>query len=257
VNDTLEDLISQMGRPRRRALPRVAASLHDSDHFMVPTPNGAVATWRLGRGPAILFVHGWEDDNSLWEELIEAISQRGRAVIAMDLPGHGYSEGALCNLPLGAEAVRAVVDHFGDVDAIATHSFGGPVTQYAMLNGAAAQRIALIAAPTSQPRQLRRAAERYGIPMDIFDARFAPYLAADSIEGEVRRFDMVAEAPAMVAEALIVHSMDDEGCPVDDAIALSEAWPHARSVIVDGLGHRNIAKDPAIIAEIVDFLDPV
>ena len=44
-----------------------------------------------GQGPAVLFVHGFPLDHTLWTQQIEALSDDYR-VIAVDLRGHGQSE---------------------------------------------------------------------------------------------------------------------------------------------------------------------
>ena len=54
---------------------------------------GDLCSWRLGSGPAVMLVHGWQDDNSLWSPLIDELDRRGRALVAFDLPGHGASGG--------------------------------------------------------------------------------------------------------------------------------------------------------------------
>src|SRR5262249_325887 len=59
-----EALLVQMTRARRRAKPRVAEALYDAEDREVSTPFGTVQAWRLGDGPAVLLVHGWEDDNA-------------------------------------------------------------------------------------------------------------------------------------------------------------------------------------------------
>ena len=62
--------------PARRAEPRLADCLASVDRTLVPSPQGPVAAWRIGDGPAVLLVHGWEDDNSLWAPLIDALVVR-------------------------------------------------------------------------------------------------------------------------------------------------------------------------------------
>ena len=44
--------------------------------------------------PAILFVHGAANDHSVWHLPARYFAHHGFAVAAIDLPGHGRSEGA-------------------------------------------------------------------------------------------------------------------------------------------------------------------
>ncbi|MFZ4603841.1 MAG: hypothetical protein ACOYM8_15465, partial [Caulobacterales bacterium] len=66
LSDDVQAFLDATGKPRRRARPRMANALVDAEHAIVE----GVATWRTGPGPAVLLVHGWEDDNSLWDPLI-------------------------------------------------------------------------------------------------------------------------------------------------------------------------------------------
>ena len=116
------EFMQNLGHPRRRARPRIAPGLMDAEHRMID----GIAAWRLGEGPAVLLVHGWEDDNSLWTPLIDALAPYGRAVVALDLPGHGFSEGDRAPLLLSAAAIAKVADAFGPIDAAVGHSFGCP-----------------------------------------------------------------------------------------------------------------------------------
>jgi pimeloyl-ACP methyl ester carboxylesterase len=79
--------------PPRREEPRLADALVSVERHMLPSPQGAVAAWRVGEGPAVLLVHGYADDHSLWSVLIEALIVRDRPLVALDLPAHGFSEG--------------------------------------------------------------------------------------------------------------------------------------------------------------------
>lgn len=45
-----------------------------------------------GGGPAVLLLHGWPDDRSLWRHQLSALTDRGYRVVALDWPGHGGSD---------------------------------------------------------------------------------------------------------------------------------------------------------------------
>jgi len=43
--------------------------------------------------PTVVFIHGAEHDHSVWALQSRYLAHHGRAVLAVDLPGHGRSEG--------------------------------------------------------------------------------------------------------------------------------------------------------------------
>lgn len=243
------EFIHTLGHPRRRARPRTAPGLAEAEHRMID----GIAAWRLGEGPAVLMVHGWEDDHSLWTPLIDALAPFGRAVVAMDLPGHGFSEGDRAPLLLSAEKIARVAEAFGPIDAAVGHSFGCPGIVTAIEeHGFAPKRVVLIGSALHQRGQIERIGERYDIPRAVIDQIFATYEA--DVGKPVDWFDLRRAAPAMTAQALILHSMDDDACDWTGAQELAAVWLGAELALTDGFGHRMICQEPSVIERIVDFV---
>jgi pimeloyl-ACP methyl ester carboxylesterase len=250
----IQTVLDAISIPRRRARPRTARMLQDADHAMIETPAGAIATWRRGPpGPAHLLVHGWEDDASLWDPMIEALDFAGAAVIALDLPAHGFSQGQSARIPEAAAAVAAVAAALGPIGGLVTHSYGGPVAITAMeLHGLTARRAVLIAPPLAQAERWDWMAERYNMPPALITAARARY------EAEIGRsldwFDLRRAAAAMTIPALFVHSADDDMCQHTGSLELEAHWPKSRAWLLDGLGHRDIARDAGVCAEVAGFV---
>ncbi len=238
-------LLEQMRTPKRRVRPRLAEPLHDAEDRVVETPVGRVTAWRLGAGPAVLLVHGWEDDNALWTPLIDALQALGRPVVALDLPGHGFSEAEMAGPESVAEAVLAVAAAMGPVDAVVGHSFGCPVSVRAMALGMRIDRAVLIASANPRRRSWFGRMRDRGVPEAIIDR-------VGDLMGEV--YDVTLDIPGMTAAALFVHSLDDDQTPVEGAEELAALWPGAQLALSDGLGHRIIAQDPATLMRVVDWV---
>jgi pimeloyl-ACP methyl ester carboxylesterase len=63
----------------------------EADHFAVSADGVRVAFDQMGKGsPAIVFVHGWTNDKSIWDGQMSRFSKNHRAV-AVDLAGSGGS----------------------------------------------------------------------------------------------------------------------------------------------------------------------
>jgi pimeloyl-ACP methyl ester carboxylesterase len=265
VEIAAQRLFETMATVRRRPRPRVAEALRrGSTDKLVETSGGGVQAWRKGEGPATLFVHGWEDDNSLWGPLIDACLQTGRAVVAFDLPGHGYSPSETISVQSAAEAIENVAAALGPIDTVVAHSFGCPATMQAMANGFKVDRAVLIATPMHrQPRPLAEGEEApktggrrpgYGNVPPAVMAR-AMEIYREKMGAPREAFDQEATAPTMTTPVLFVHSEDDDQCPAENSRVLARLWPGAELEIVDGHGHRFIAQDADVITRITDFLE--
>jgi len=244
-------LLADLGRPRRRPRPRVARSLADADPHQVDTPTGPVAAWRLGEGPAVLLVHGWEDDNSLWTPAVEAFLAWGRPVVALDLPGHGFSEAEDASLASAGAAIAAVAQSLGPIEAMIGHSYGCPAIVHALAQGAKTERIVLIASPIPRTRPRR--------PLEL-EIEVAPEVLA---RAEMLRAERAREAdaffaahvPSMTFPCLVIHSLDDEACAFANSQELAALWPGSALMAVDGLGHRLVAQDGDVLEQVVAFVE--
>jgi haloalkane dehalogenase len=88
--------------------------------------DGKLAHWRVGRGPDVVFVHGWPLHSATFRHLVPALAQQ-LTLHFIDLPGCGKSEWrGRCGLAENAAAVRAAVDKLRlDRYALVAHDSGG------------------------------------------------------------------------------------------------------------------------------------
>ena len=187
------------------------------------------------------------------QRLLEPVDLRrcrrlGIAVVAFDLPGHGFSEGDNCRPFIAADVIKAVAAQLGPIDAVVTHSFGGPATGIALTRGFDVRRVVLIAPPRGRNRRWFKFAEERGISTDVV-AR-----AREIYAEENGPFDFADIAPGLKPEALFLHSADDEQVDWAQGRAVADAWPGAEFVLCDGLGHRLIAQDASVIERVVGFV---
>ena len=76
--------------------------------------------------PVVVFIHGAENDHSVWALQSRYLAHHGRAVLAVDLPGHGRSHGEpLQSIAALADWVAAVLAAVGvEKAALVGHSMG-------------------------------------------------------------------------------------------------------------------------------------
>lgn len=97
--------------------------------------------------PCVMFVHGAEHDHSVWILQSRYLAHHGYGVLAVDLPGHGRSEGPpLASVEAIADWVPALLDAAGVKQAaLVGHSMGSLVAlDCAGRHPARVSRIALV-----------------------------------------------------------------------------------------------------------------
>jgi pimeloyl-ACP methyl ester carboxylesterase len=252
--EMVERVLDRVWKPRRRGEPQLAGPLVGVERHTVPTAHGAVAAWRVGDGPAVLLVHGWQDDSSLWSPLMVALLDAGRAVVAFDLPAHGFSEGDRGLTFELVDAAHAVVDALGPIDALVAHSFAGGGSALAISEGLPADRLVLIAPPLwpSSATRFHRVAAQYGYPNEVAE-RAREIYRATTIPSRAD-YDMRGQLADLDAAVLIVSSLDDERMAVEDARTIAPLLRRGELFEVRGPDHRGCAHDPHVIRRVVEFL---
>lgn len=211
-----------------------------------------LAVWKWGEGPAALLVHGWGSRAARLGSFVAPLTDAGFSVVGFDAPGHGASGGRLSSLPQFMAAVREIGNRFGPIEALVAHSMGGAASTLAAHRGLKVRR-AVFLAPSCDPAGY---VQRFGAVV-----RLSPEILAGMKLGLERRFgipwkdfDVLAAARTMTSPLLVVHDREDRDVPWTDGEAIATAWPEAKLVITEGLGHRRIVHDPSVISDAVAFL---
>ncbi|HEY0903359.1 MAG TPA: alpha/beta fold hydrolase [Marmoricola sp.] len=242
------------------APPRMAPSPlpEGGEPFEVDAQGHVVRGWVWGEGPVVYLMHGWGGRGSQFAAMVEPLVEAGHRVVMFDAPAHGESDHG----PAGprrthgvefAKALDAVFCRFGPAEAVVAHSMGTISTYLALRYGWLGARRLVLVAPmvefnglldlfqdalgfgTRTRRSLeRQVKELVGVPVRDFDAR----VQAEHVEP---------------LPTLVVTDRGDRQTPYDAVVDFA-ARIDAPLVTTEGLGHRKILRDPAVIARIVDFV---
>ena len=238
--------------PRHEPRSGDESFLSTGRRFTVRWDSQKLAAWDWGTGPTVILVHGWGSRAGRFSVMGRAVLEHGYRVVAYDAPAHGRSTGRLASLIEFARALRAVADSVGPVWGLVGHSLGGAAAVLALRDGLRAERAVLIAAPADVARFSTAFADHLRIPQ--------PARVAMRRNLETRldaRWDEL-HLPTIVRRfrtaVLLVHDRADPDVPFRHAQEIAAAWPGARMVATEGLGHRAILRDPTVVSATAGFL---
>jgi pimeloyl-ACP methyl ester carboxylesterase len=214
----------------------------------------SLATWRWGPrdAPAVLLAHGWGGYAAQMRGFVAPLLAEGYRVIVYDQPAHGLSEGKLTGLPDFAGALAAVAAQHGNVRHVIAHSLGGVATAIALSRGLRLDSAVLISPPSDLVGYSRQFARWYWMPEALRRAMQA------SIEERfgLRWFELEIPrlAPRLSTPALVIHDRSDGIVPWTQGAALARAWPAARLLSTEGLGHGRILESETVLRAAADFI---
>jgi pimeloyl-ACP methyl ester carboxylesterase len=206
-------------------------------------------------GPVVLLVHGWGGHARQLLPLAEALAQQGLRPVLVDMPAHGRSTGSVSNLPQFARAIEYVAARLAQeghaLRAVVAHSLAANAAAYAAARGLPAERLVLLAPPASPREYTRLFAQVLGLNEAT---RAAMQKRIEAREGVLMpQFEPDAVGPRIRIPTLVVHDRDDSINRFADGMAYAQAIRGARFVATEGLGHRKILNDAAVIGRVALF----
>ncbi|MEM6794980.1 MAG: alpha/beta hydrolase [Acidobacteriota bacterium] len=263
----------------RRSVPEsVEAIMGRAERITLELPPGAepggippmnpgplkVAAYRwpapAGSGPRVLLVHGWESRAARLAVWVEPLLAAGFEVVAFDGPAHGESAGSRSNPIEFVSAMRALVARVGQPDAVVAHSMGGLATLIATSGHQVfggfqlrPQKILILAGGNSGVQAMSLFCAALGLRQG-FVSRLLDAAAEVSGGHQIGDFDGDRLFPEVEISTLWLHDPEDPVVPFEAAQKVAAACPHVELVALSGLGHHQIARDPAVIERGVAFL---
>ncbi len=239
--------------------------------------------------PAVIFVHGGGLDHTVWALQTRYFAHRGRAVLAVDLPGHGRSDGpALASIEAMADWVVDLMDAAGlEQAALVGHSMGGLIVlDCAGRHGARVRALAIIGAAAAIPLhpELLAAAKANdhaafdsiviwghspaarlgggqapGLWMTGAGTRLMERSAPGVLHGDFVACDSYAGGHAAAARVTcpvrLVLGELDRLTPAARGKALADEFHAADVIILNGCGHMVMAEQPdAVLDALIDFV---
>lgn len=243
-----ERAVDLMFRPRRHGVRVPQVPGFEARPFSVWSEGERLSAWTFGEGPAVLLVHGWEGDAAQLRAFVAPLVTAGRRVVLFDQPAHGGSTGTSADVLRFARAVRAVADVVGPLEGLVAHSLGGTGCAIAIARGMPVGRAAFLASPVEPHDFAQQVGEALGV------GRLAPGILRRScarLGFTPDELQVDREVREVTVPLLVVHDPADHEVPIRHAERLRAAWPGVEVWRVDGVGHRRILKDPAVVGRVV------
>jgi pimeloyl-ACP methyl ester carboxylesterase len=227
----------------------------------------------LGRGPGILFIHGWLGSWRYWIPVMQALSTRYRTY-AIDLWGYGDSgkKSAKYGIDKQVELIGRFMDHLGVAKlALVGHGLGGTVAlNFAAQHPELVARLMTINTPLTgaaiKPRFTTSSVDSLvdwlvgrgpGTEELIAETNKLDPAAIQQSLAYMAQADLMAKLNECTAPTLIVHGERDEAIDSGTEQGVEGIFkPNVHRIVFEGGRHFPMLDDPAKFNRLLaDFLE--
>ncbi|WP_413307662.1 alpha/beta hydrolase [Bacillus sp. 1P10SD] len=215
----------------------------------------------------ILFIHGGGGNHNIWMEQVNSLNLHNH-VVALDLPGHGQSEGPACSsIQEYADWVCEFISSYlkGKKVVIVGHSMGGAIVQQIVVDGFdQIEGIVMVftGAKLEIPPEFLDQVRKGEISQESFLAAFSPKtaetvhqkvgscLSQTTLESTIldfealNQYDFSKSLDKVKVPALIIVGEDDFLTPPDLSQFLHESIANSKLTIVPATGHYVVNEQP-------------
>jgi predicted alpha/beta-fold hydrolase len=211
--------------------------------------------YKWGKGPVVLFVHGWAGRGTQFRKFIEAFTEKGFQAVAFDGPAHGKSEGKTTNQIEFYEVLRHLYKTLPEKPtAVITHSFGGVATLFSIMHGLPIHRLINIASPTIGDEIIKTYLKAiHG------SSKTGDYFKQFVMKSQAKTFDeftslyFIQHLPHPL-DLVLIHDEEDKEVVIRHSEELIKLYPKAELIRTKGLGHTRILKDDQVIQTCLRFV---
>lgn len=214
--------------------------------------NSKVHGYEIGDGPkTALLVHGWAGSSRQYRRMALRLADVGIRSVVIDLPGHGIEAGRSTDVIEFAQAIEITAQNLGKIDLIVAHSFGAIATSMAMQNSLRAERLVLLA-PGLWPHKILEAfasnLQLRPVVTKLVERTMEERFGEDIWE----RVPTATLAMKVPDRTLIIHDIDDDIMPREEAQLLAESWG-IKLTTTRGYGHNGVLRASEVIDQVTSL----
>lgn len=219
----------------------------------IPSINKKVVLYQYGKSSKkILLVHGWSGRGTQLFKIADELVKAGYSTISFDAPAHGKSPGRTTIMSEFVATILEIEKQFGTFDAAVGHSLGGMSLLNAVKKGFKINHLAVIGSGD--------------IVQDILDDFVAKLELKPNISSKLREhfekkygqemdsYSGYKSAMEIDIPVLVIHDKNDPEVAVTAGINIYNHLKNGTLYLTEGLGHRKILGDPAVIDKVVQFV---
>lgn len=221
--------------------------------FKIASRGRQLSFWKIGEGPSILFVHGWNGRGVQFHRFFRTALEAGYSVIFYDAPAHGDSEGDMTNyLEITASVDRLFEHEIGnEIVGVVAHSLGTSALINHLSRVKSNIPTVLIAPAFHLMELLFTSFLMHGVPKKTFISLLQEVEEDFQIPLKTQNpIDLISKVENKI---LIIHDKKDKTTPITPSRLVAAQRENVDLLETDGYGHSQLLKKEEVIAEALEF----
>ena len=241
-------------RPRKTTFNKFdLEAISKATKYDLSIGNKVVKVYSWGSSPKkVLFVHGWEGKGTSCKRLIEPLIKNNYQVIAFDAPAHGRSTGRDTDLREITETIKTVINCFGPFDLVIAHSFGSLATMLVWQENKFCNKFILVGSMANPYTAVSGFQYIFNLKQPIVDGLIKNI--EKRVDKPLQNFLLSSNPNDSMKNMLLLHDKHDMVAPFSESIFLSQIYPKAKFIELEGVGHHKILSNPKTIEIVQSFV---
>ncbi|WCM42067.1 alpha/beta hydrolase [Flavobacterium sp. CBA20B-1] len=242
--------------PIKHKLPKREQKMFEASHkskLLLPESKKEVVVYENKFGSKkVLLVHGWNGRGTQLVSIAKAFKELNYTIISFDAPGHGKSIKTTANMKHFIETIFLLDKKYNGFDAIIGHSLGGMSVINCLGRGLQTNKAVIIGSGNRTKDITNDFLDTIGMSRKITPHLI--HLFEQKYNDKMMHYDVEQHTEKVATPVLVIHDKNDKDVPFTAAETIHQTLPNSELMITNGLGHRKILGDEAVIQKIVQFV---
>ncbi len=227
------------------------------EQFIIRSNGGKLQAYKTGRGPTVVFVHGWGGAANQFFPLMRGLARCGFSSLAFDHLGHGLSDSKPATLQQSIDSCNYVLNQVSKstdgLYAAVGHSSG--CIAIANLPPALIKDLPLfmIAPVFNYKLYFLKRLVKLGLPANVIKQYASGF--SKIYRREYQRFELAGKLAQYADTTAIAHDESDSESAVSDSIDFCNRYPLTRLMLTKDTDHVRVINSESVWQELKTHLN--
>jgi predicted alpha/beta-fold hydrolase len=227
------------------------------EQYVIKTSDGKLQAYSTGRGPSVVFVHGWGGGAHQFFPLMRGLARCGFSSLAFDQLGHGLSDRKPATLQQSIASCNFVLNQVRKADdglcAAVGHATGCIAIANANPEFLKDLPLFLIAPIFNYKLYFLKRLVNLGLPADVvkqYANRFSK-----TYRSEYHKLELASKLASYADVTAIAHDESDSESAVADSIDFCNKYPPTRLMVTKDTDHVRVINSESVWQELKKHLN--